>query len=494
MAAARLKLLIDTNIIIPLEPTSVDDLHVNTDAASEIVKLASETGAQLFIHPAASADLQRDTDACRRAMRAQLLRKYLTLTDPPSDSAISPVIGSPACGTNDWVDHQLLAALRGNAIDFLITEDQKIFKKARVLGIEHRVFTIGAAVAHLNSLFDRAPSPPPAVVSTKAYAINDEDAILETFREDYAPDFDAWLARCKRDQRQTWLVNVHGHHAAFAIVNEETDLSEKIGAKTLKICSFKVSDEHRGFRFGELLLKAIFGYAEVNRYEGIFVTVFPKYDELIALFEDFGFAKIARRTQREELILAKQLSWSPSDALMLDPLSFHVRFGPSAIKTDGTIAHIIPIRPEFAHVLFPETNPSPTLFAGRFPFGNGIRKAYLCNASTKSIRAGDNLFFYQSQHNQGINAIGVVESTLRSRAPEEIARVVGKRTVYTFEEIQELCARGEVLAILFRQARILVPFIPRAELLERGVLKSAPQSITKIGEEGRAWLYERIAM
>lgn len=284
---------------------------------------------------------------------------------------------------------------------------------------------------------------------------------------------------------------MNSRHAALAIVNEEKSPEEQLGGKTLKICSFKVSDEFRGFRFGELLLKVIFAYAESNRYVGVFVTALPKYGELIDLFGDFGFQQLPRTTNRGELVLAKRFA---ADATVTDPLMYNVRFGPSALLPDVEHTFVIPIQPRFSDVLFPETARTQSLFPGRFAFGNGIRKAYLSNASIRAITRGATLFFYRLQSEQGIIGVGVLEKAFVSNEPEVIAREVARRTVYTFSEMVDLTARGNVLALLFRQARILVPSIPAQELTAAGVLSGPPQSIQRVREEGARWLYQRIAL
>ncbi|HEX8254220.1 MAG TPA: GNAT family N-acetyltransferase, partial [Thermoanaerobaculia bacterium] len=443
MAPVLLKLLIDTNVIIPLDPTRPADLHDNTSRATELQNLASEIHAQLWIHPAAMLDLARDTDENRRSMRQQLLRKYLTLENPPGDRQIETIVGA-AANENDWVDNQLLAALIGDAVDYLVTEDLRISRKARALGIEQRVFTIAAAIAHLRGLFDRAPQPPPAVRSAKAYELDLADPILDSFRADY-DGFNGWLQKCRREHRQTWIIDADGRHAAFAIVNEEQDATQTEGEKTLKICSFKVAPEHRGFRFGELLLKAIFRYAEANRYATIFVTSFPKQEDLIALFEDFGFIPDEKRLANGEVKFRKSLRPEQRDSESLDPLTFNVRFGPAAVSLRGASVYLVPIQPRYCDYLFPETTIALPLFTGYFAFGNGLRKAYLCNSSTRTIKRGDVIVFYRSEIAQGIVATGIIEQTLVSRSAEDIARTVGKRTVYRFTEIQELCAKRDVL-------------------------------------------------
>ena len=51
--------------------------------------------------------------------------------------------------------------------------------------------------------------------------------------------------------------------------------------------------------------------------------------------------------------------------------------------------------------------------------------------------------------------MGVCESVTASIDADEIAALVGRRTVYTYAQIQAQVQHGEVLVVLFRQARVL---------------------------------------
>jgi hypothetical protein len=71
---------------------------------------------------------------------------------------------------------------------------------------------------------------------------------------------------------------------------------------------------------------------------------------------------------------------------------------------------------------------------------------------------------------------------------EKLARFVGQRTVYDYNEIVKMCHKGEDLAILFRHAQTLKTPIGLEMLVAGGVLKGAPQSIVRVREEAMAWL------
>ncbi|SEM17373.1 hypothetical protein SAMN04515665_1412 [Blastococcus sp. DSM 46786] len=275
------------------------------------------------------------------------------------------------------------------------------------------------------------------------------------------------------------------------LVKDELDRPYGLHGKVLKLSTFKVTDEAHGRRYGELLLKTLFNHAHHHGHDGIYVTVFDKHVTLIELLSAFGFRDRAR-SPREERVMAKQLRPTGEDSAA-DPLAFHITYGPPAVDAQAPF-FVVPVEPKWHDLLFPEFMPQLSLWTGEHPYGNALRKAYLCNAAARQIGPGATLLFYRSHNLSAVTAVGVVEDVLISRSPEEIARLVGRRTVYTLDDIAERCgAARPVLAVLFRQDRLLEPPWSRRVLDNAGVLNGPPQSITGVrDEEGRRWLQERL--
>ncbi|HYR08111.1 MAG TPA: GNAT family N-acetyltransferase [Longimicrobium sp.] len=488
-----MKFLLDTNVLIPLEPVNDGTEAVLAEDAAQLHSLAVRHGHQVFIHPAVHRDIARDPQQERKALFEQQVRKYPRLLDPPSASdAFIQMVGRPAVGTNDWVDDQLLVALHSNAVDYLVTEDQRIHRKARRLGIEERVARVAEAIRLISDFADETPPPPPLVSAVPAYRLNAADPIFDSFRGDY-PGFNSWLEKCQRQHRQSWMIEGPGGQlAAVVIVNPETEPPPPATGRVLKICTRKVAEEAFGFRYGELLLKAVFDYAVRNGYEWLYVTTFQKQTHLTQLFEEFGFSLADAQTSLGELQFVKPVGKTRDEGLELGPLEFHIRYGPPWVRLEGVPWYVIPILPQFSNLLFPETE-DQLRFADPRPYGNAIRKAYLSHANVRDIEPGALLWFYRSEVDQGLVALGVAERAVRSTNPDEIARSVGKRTVYSLEQIRDLCNK-EVLAVLFRQARSIQPPIPTAELVRHGVFAQPPQSITRIKPEGQAWLRNQLQL
>jgi len=265
---------------------------------------------------------------------------------------VDSALGVPERSSHDWVDHQLLAALQADAVDTLVTEDVRIHRRAKRLGLHHRVAFLTEALTELEALSDKPQGSLPAVETTKAHNLDSDDEIFIMVRQEY-PEFDKWLTKCKREHRQAWIVRgPDNKYAGVSIVNREDRADLGLPDKTLKICMFKISDRHAGHRYGELLLRDIFNYAEQNAFQSLFVEVFPKQERLIAFLNEFGFFDLAKPTSRGELRLGKALQFTADEVAKLDPLEFNRRFGPSAIKWSDVSAFVVPIKPKYHDVLF----------------------------------------------------------------------------------------------------------------------------------------------
>ena len=487
-----MRLLIDTNILIPLEPTRPEDVAPGSEMAAQLVGLAARGGHQVLIHPDSSWDLARDRDPERRDMRTILVQKYPVLERPPQlTPELVQVVGPAPHGTNDWVDDMMLAAVAAHAVNYLVTEDNGVHKKARRLGLQENVATVAEALGALRNLFDRSIVPPPSVESAPAHALNEADPIFTSIREDY-PAFDAWLRKVKQEGRETWFIpGTSNDYAAVCIIKREEDRPYGLEGKVLKICTLKVAPNYRGRRFGELLLKTIFDYVQFNDYRYAYLTVFERQLELITLLEDFGFHQLPYPSSAGERVLFKSFTPASPDDQGLSALEYHIRYGPPALRLVAGRTFVVPIQPQYHRTLFPELQATQQLFDSQ-PHGNALRKAYLCHSIIRRLRPGDTILFYRSRDAQAIDVAAVVEQTFVSSDAEQIAALVGKRTVYSFEYIQSMVEESPVLAILFRQAKLFPQGISLSVLTEHRVLRAQPQSICTIRGEGEEWLHQRM--
>jgi L-amino acid N-acyltransferase YncA len=421
-------------------------------------------------------------------LREVQLSRYptLTVTPPPSKRLEQLLARSPA-GSNDWVDDMLIAALDADAVDYLVTQDERLHRKAARVGLDDKTIFLDDAVAMLEALFDVRVAPPPSVAARHVYELDATDPIFDNLRTDYL-GFDDWFRGIKTDhERATWVIPGPDHYAAICITKRQQDGEYGISGRTLKLCTLRVAGEYEGNRFGELILKTVFDHAAENSYEWVWVTVFEKHEGLLKLLAAFGFEDVGRRTRLGELVLSKPMAPNGGD---LSPLAYNVRYGPREFRVNAVASFLVPIQPVYHRRLFPEAEPQGALLTE--PCGNAIRKAYVCRSPTKTVPEGSLLLFYRSHDWMAATAVGVVEDTLRSADPDLVAGFVARRAVYSFEDVRGLCHHGEVLAIRFRLARLFKNAISGNLLIEAGIMSRAPQSMMRLKEEAPEWIARQL--
>src|SRR5262249_43328537 len=134
----RFKLLIDTNVVIGLE----DPQPVRASLA-ELVRLSGEYSVGLFVDGANYDDVARDKDATRRAVTLSKLDKFQKLRNVPlpSDAELIARFG-PINTDNDQSDVRLLVALEAKAVDFLVSQDIRLHRRAERAGLSAGLFTV----------------------------------------------------------------------------------------------------------------------------------------------------------------------------------------------------------------------------------------------------------------------------------------------------------------------------------------------------------------
>src|SRR5690606_699811 len=114
----------------------------------------SHGGHSWCIHPAVLEDFARDNDKVRLELRKILLRKYTQLESPPPLSrTIIEQLGYPEPGSNDSVDFRLLSAIEADCADYLVTNDERLRKRARRISLGERVLSAAEALGAVRALF-----------------------------------------------------------------------------------------------------------------------------------------------------------------------------------------------------------------------------------------------------------------------------------------------------------------------------------------------------
>jgi hypothetical protein len=261
------KLLIGTNVVIGLE-----DAQPVQASLAELVRLSGEHAIGLFVDGANYDDVARDKDETRRVVTLSKLTKFQQLRGIPLPAESDLVARFGAMNNdNDRSDVRFLAALDAKAVDFVVSQDIGLHRRAERAGLGANVFTIEEALQWVKRLFGVKAVKLPYIVERKAYQIDKSHGIFESLRADY-PDFDTWFDKCRREHRECWILELEGDIAGLIIRKNETHTqagTEGLGPKILKICTFKVQDEFLGEKYGELLLKQVLWFAQHNRHGSV---------------------------------------------------------------------------------------------------------------------------------------------------------------------------------------------------------------------------------
>lgn len=474
-----MRILIDTNIFIHLE----DDKEIESNF-SLFNQIASENHCVILVHPASVEDIKRDKDKVRSNRMISKIAKYPALKNPPEpDAGFSVLLGSPT-KPNDIVDDKILYALKQNCIDILVTEDLGIHSDAERCGVDDRVYSILEVRMLLEVRYKKAKIELPHVEEVQLHNISKDEEIFDSIRKEYTP-FDQWFLRCQRAGREAWICRGQDKKIiAIAIYKDESKGCEFFTGNVLKICTFKVAEKYGGNKLGELMVKMIFGYCVTNKYDHAYLTVFPKHERLMTFINDFGFAETGQKTSLGELVFSK--SFQRPDVSKVDgitPLTFHRLYYPYFLGSKVS-KYIIPIRPQYHRELFSDYTPiqRELLITGSSPCSNAIKKAYICHAK-RTLHEGDLIIFYRSHDLKCLTTLGIVEKVARTEKPDELISFVGKRTVFTQDELNDLCKK-EVLVILFRQIQHLKSNPKMSWLRKTAIIKNNIESITRIDDTG----------
>jgi hypothetical protein len=487
----RLRVLLDTNVLIFRE----DDREI-PDSIQRLMRALSQLKADVIIHPASKADIDRDRMEGRKRTMLSKLGTYGYLErapDPRRDSKFLQKLYGEADEGRIVLDDLIIYSIYRDAADFLITEDLGIHTKAGRLGVSDRILTVTEFLAFAQGLLPMEKIlKPPAVMEEAAHNLDLEDPLFRQLKTDY-PEFGGWYAKISKEGRKCWVSRMEdGSLGALLIWKIEDDfIDQKIALpkkRRVKICTFKVVQ--KGQKIGELFIRMSVDFACKNGIEEVYLTHFvtDPNDALVQLIQEFGFSNEGKNSRGED-VFVKRLRPDPSVISSLSPWEIDRRFFPSFYDGQKVTKYVVPIRPEYHDRLFMShgvRQSSIEEYSGQLIVeGNTIKKAYLSNSRIKGIKQGDIVLFYRSRDVSWLTDLGIVESAHRFDAnrASDILSLVAKRTVYSYSEIAEL-AKKQTLVLIFRNHFHLPHPIPLKVLIDTGIVKSAPQTITEITGDG----------
>ncbi|RNL09815.1 hypothetical protein DMP11_08105 [Parvibacter caecicola] len=450
--------LLDTNALIAIE----DPNAVLLEKYTEMLKRTNDFA--FYIHPMQFEDIKRDKDERRKQILSSRVKRYRVLESTPHcDAAYFDGLGWTHGSENDVVDNNLLACVVNPYVDYLVTDDRRMHRKASQAGVEESVYTLD----EFCEMADNSLKPPSlaCVRNGTCSELDPDDAFFDSLRTDY-PDFNSWLERRSREQRECSFIKEDGELRALCIYKHEgkriiDDCGFEPEGDIVKFCTFKVDAKLQGSKIGERLFHQAFLVAAAWGASYVYFTVREdKQPQLVELALDFGFEK--KGHYKGDRVIGKYIRPVLPEHLALEKLEYEQTLYPS-YRDDVTVnKFLVPIQPHYHELLFPDIaafsqglfRDMPTMYE---PESNTIRKAYLCKAPTNQIEPGDILLFYRSEDRQEVQAIGVAVGILRSNDVDLILSKVRNRSVYREAQIASMMAGsgGRLLTICFDLVRYL---------------------------------------
>ena len=433
-----MRALLDTNILIHREAPVV----VRT-TIGQLFFWLDKLRYDKCVHPVSVGEIEEHGDErVRNAFRAKL-QSYQVLKFTSALAAPVQSVSDQLDRTdNDRDDTKLLNELFVGRVDILITEDRKIHRKAALLNLVDRVFTI-------DQFLEKVAAENPELADYKVLSVrktqfgfvNVADPFFDSFRADY-PGFDTWFMR-KSDELVYVCLNGNALAAFLYLKVERPDepypdiLPAFAPQRRLKIGTFKAL--LNGFKLGERFLKIVFDNAIRQRVDEIYVTIFPdtvEQQRLIGLLEDFGFVLFGTKKTGERFEFVYVRSMAPAFNTTEPQVTF-----PYVSRSSRTF--LVPIYGEYHTDLLPDSilnTESPADFVEMEPHRNAIRKVYVSRSIRRDLLPGDTIVFYRAGGNKYksvVTTLGIVERCrIDLSSEEEFLRACRHRSVFTDAELR----------------------------------------------------------
>jgi predicted nucleic acid-binding protein len=245
-----MRILIDTNIIIHREANRI----VNEDIGL-LFNWLDRLKFEKCVHPLSIDEISSHQDeSVVKTMKIKIGNYNLLKTESPDDQLISKIRQSDN-SQNDFIDTSIINEVYNNRVDYLITEDRGIHRKAKFLGCAEKVFKIDA-------FLEKCIAENPELKNYKVLAVKKEffgnininDSFFDSFKQDYN-EFGNWFN--KKADNISYVCITDGYIKAFLYLKEE-DTKEVYNdirplfppKKRLKIGTFKVTST--GYKLGDV--------------------------------------------------------------------------------------------------------------------------------------------------------------------------------------------------------------------------------------------------
>jgi len=207
----------------------------------------------------------------------------------------------------------------------------------------------------------------------------------------------------------------------------------------MKVGTLKI--EGRGTKLGERALKKILDTAIDQGMDGVYVTVFELHEDLIRLFERYGFSRRATKTTDDgiELVLVRDLNVQVGDIVLDYPF----------VHTADRSAWLLAVYPEYHSRLLPDSilNNEPREIVQDVSHTNTIHKMYIGGIPLTRMSRGDIVVIYRTsdgsapaRYRSVVTSICVVEEVRRRQDfhdEDAFVRYAAPHSVFSEDELRD---------------------------------------------------------
>lgn len=296
-------------------------------------------------------------------------------------------------------------------------------------------------------------------VLKKFSEIDLDDAFFDSLKRDY-PKFESWFQK-KASENRTALVYEDeigvGAFVALKNENEEISLSDSsLPAKSrTKISTFKISERYQGKRIGEGAVGLALWYWQKEKPEEIYFTTFDKQDNLIGMFEKFGFVYVGTQDNDEFVYVKSRTHIDYSTPYSSFPF----------IPSDFTKAEYVIINDDFHDQIFAYSELAKNQKDMGDKIGasviNGLTKVYIGKAPDNKYEVGDPILIYRrykgsgAQHRSCVTSYCRVTNSFQAKrqgrplmSVEELLEKMGNKTIFSKSQIRKFYSQSDDVTII----------------------------------------------
>lgn len=440
------RVLLDTNIIIQREGyTNVTFEVANLYKWFEILKSTP------LIYSKTIDEIKKYQDLIARKSITIKLDSYETLTSNQiNDEYFNNVIQSFSKDENSLIDNEILYQVYDGKADLLITNDNKMLRKAELLGIRQIVLNVEEYLKIVEKEFPKKIEYKMLSVKKEQFGkINIDDPFFDTLKEDY-PEFIDWFNSKNQEEAYVFKKDEEIHGFLFVKVEYPDEKDYLIinpilqPKKRLKVGTFKIDPTLKGFRLSERFIKIIFDNAMISEVDEIYVTLFERKRKEVDALRDvlckWGFNyhgyKLSKQGEKESVFVKTLEHYDPEK-----DIKYNFPNLPNNQKM-----YMLPINSEYHTDLFPDSilkNEDMNLYSENKGHLYSLEKIYVSNAYTGKAKAGDFIVIYRSgdrypkRYSSVCTCLAILEEIVYPKTKEEYLEICSNKSVFKKEELIE---------------------------------------------------------